>query len=702
MRIPNDAGGTAIARGPALPEVGQRGQRTAAALGNAAQTMGAIGQDMIQEDAKRKDAADRLEAGKVLLEHRAAVSDLLNGAREGLRTGQLKDENEARAFFDDGLAELDGVELPSVGEFVKQDLQLSMADAKQRAGAGLDDVLRGHRTDRIKTTTLASLGALNKEAISPTANLSALEAQIDATITTAAKADSDLDPAWLEGQRQNAKTSAWGNHVARRIELGENSMDELKAVERDLTAGDGKYAGKLQAEDNNTLLARVRSAKDRLTAKWEQASAKRDASAKRVLDQYQAVYSSGFPVGNDLREQARKATKGTEYEQAFNDAMADESAVGEMLKMPVADQQAFIVQRERELRTGKVNDPKEISRFNALATAFQRNIKTMTESPMEWNETRTGDPVPRISAPMLLDTNGIEVAVKVLRDRVVTLDATSKQFGVNVKAPLFKEEADQLGAILKQQSPTVRAQTLGVLAKAIDDPEVFKGAVKQMLGDDPRAFAAGLASGLNLKASDGRRVDELIEYGKDVLKDKTVIKPKSGETTDGSRAMFDAMVGSATPYGTSEREMYYESALSIYAARAAQKSLVGSEIDKDLWRYAVNAATGGVADFGGQKFIVTTHGMNESDFIDSLKIATNEQAKRNGYDYRDLIDMKYVPHDTIAGVYFLTPDEGYSYVPDRNGNKLMIDTRNVKNPIPSRRAIGEAAKISSVMFSGGL
>lgn len=674
MRIPNDAGGAAVARGPALPEVGQRGQRTAAALNSAAQTMGAIGQDMIQEDAKRKDAADRLEAGKVLLEHRSAVTDLLNGAREGLRAGQLKDEDEARAFFEDGLAEMDGVELPAVGEFVKQDLQLSMADAKQRAGAGLDDVLRGHRTDRIKATTVASLGALNKEAILPTANLSALEAQIDATITTAGKADTDLDPAWLEGQRQSAKASAWGSHVARRIELGENSMDELKAVERDLTAGDGKYAGKLQAEDNNALLARVHSAKDRLTAKWEQASAKRDASAKRVLDQYQQVYSSGFPVGDDLREQARRATKGTEYEQAFSDAMADESAVGQLLKMPVADQQAFIVTRERELRTGKVNDPKEISRYNALKNAMEKNIATMRESPMEWNETRTGDAAPRISAPMLLDMNGIDVAVKVLRDRVVTLDATSKQFGVNVKAPLFKEEADQLGAILKQQSPTVRAQTLGVLAKAIGDPEVFKGAVTQLLGDDPRAFAAGLAHGLGFTTTEGRKVGELIEQGSVILKDKSVIVPKSGQSDDGSRAAFNTYITTdMVPAGSSQREVYYQSALAVYASLAAQEGTLGREINSKLFQRATRIAVGGVLDYRGQSVVAPRYGMTDDDLTSALDAQLMAAAKANNIDF-DLREMRLIPDDKVPGRYYVKQD-AFNFQPDKSGNPLFVEVR---------------------------
>lgn len=675
MRIPNDAGGAAIARGRALPEVGQRGQRTAAALNSAAQTMGAIGQDMIQEDAKRKDAADRLEAGRVLLEHRSAVTDLLNGAREGLRAGQLKDEDEARAFFEDGLAEMDGVELPAVGEFVKQDLQMSMAEAKQRAGLGLDDVLRGHRTDRIKATTVASLGALNKEAILPTANLTALEAQIDATITTAGKADTDLDPAWLEGQRQSAKASAWGSHVARRIELGENSMDELKAVERDLTAGDGKYAGKLQAEDNNTLLARVHSAKDRLTAKWEQASAKRDAGAERMLNMYRTRVAETDALDPGVDEQVWRAVKGTPFEADFKAIQAENKEIQKVLLLPVWDQRALLARTKAEYRQAGNDLQGKRGQFVArLEKALETNVTNLRERPLEVVEARTGNSMPRISAPMLLDTNGIDVAVKVLRDRVVTLDATSKQFGVNVKAPLFKEEADQLGAILKQQSPTVRAQTLGVLAKAIDDPEVFKGAVTQLLGDDPRAFAAGLAHGLGFTTTEGRKVGELIEQGSVILKDKSVIVPKSGQSDDGSRAAFNTYITTdMVPAGSSQREVYYQSALAVYASLAAQEGTLGREINSKLFQRATRIAVGGVLDYRGQSVVAPRYGMTDDDLTSALDAQLMAAAKANNIDF-DLREMRLIPDDKVPGRYYVKQD-AFNFQPDKSGNPLFVEVR---------------------------
>lgn len=472
---------------------------------------------------------------------------------------------------------------------------------------------------------------------------------------------------------QGAEQAAWGNHAARRIELGEKSMDELKAVENDLIADDGMYSGKMRPADNTAMLSRVRAAKDRLTAKWEQASVKRDASAKRVLDQYQQVYSSGFPVGDALREQARQATKGTEYEQAFVDAMANESAVGEMLKKPVSDQQSYIVQRERELRTGKVNDPKEISRFNAEVTAFQRNIKAMAETPMEWNETRTGESVQRISTHLLIDPVGKDLA-DIMADRLATLDATSRQFGVNVNSPLFREEADQLGAVIKAQSPTKRAEMLGAMAKAIDDTEVFKGAVRQMLGDDPRAFAAGLAHGMNLTTSEGRKVGELIEQGSVILKDKSVIVPKSGQSDDGSRAAFNAYIGDALPLGSADRETYYQSALAVYAKIAADEGKLGRALDEKMFQRASRIAVGGLVEYRGQSFVPPQYGMDEDKFADAMNAALLRAAQQNGITPNNLLQSRLVPDDAVPGRYFVKQD-AFNFQRDKNGNALFIEVR---------------------------
>lgn len=675
MRIPTEVGGgRAVARGPVMPEVTQAGQRTEAALGRAGQTAGAIANDLLREEAERKAAADRLVAGKALLDYRAKTADLIRATKDKLASGELASEDDARAHFEESMADLDAVDLPGVGRDAKQGLQEVLAGERQKVTFGFDDVLRGYRGAQVKKTALSSLDAIGRQAISPDANMGAIEAQIDATISTASKAGTDVDPAWLDGQGRAAKAGAWASNAARRIELGESSMDELKAIENDLTAKDGRYAGKLDADSANMLLARARSQKDRLTARWEAAAAKRDASARRVLDQYQQVYSSGFPVGDELREQARQATKGTEYEQAFTDAMADEQAVGEMLKMPVADQQAFIVQRERELRTGKVNDPKEIRRYNALATAFGQNIKAMTDSPMEWQETRTGQELPRISAPMLLSSDGVGTAVKILQDRVVTLDATTKQSGVPVKAPLFKEEAEQLGAIVKAQSPTERARTLGVLAKGIGDQQVYKAAVKQLLGDDPRAFAAGIAHGMDLRTTEGRKVGEMIEQGSAILRDKSVISPKAGSADDGTLAAFNSYItASMVPMGSQQRDLYYQSALSIYAKLAAEDGKLGQQLDTKTFERAVRIATGGVVEYRGQPMIPPRYGMSGDEFEQKLDAGLMSAAKANGIDY-DLRDMRLVADDAVPGRYYVMADAIHPQR-DKNGMALFVEVK---------------------------
>src|SRR5690606_1354127 len=109
-----------------------------------------------------------------------------------------------------------------------------------------------------------------------------------------------------------------------------DDMAGLDALERDLTAEGGRYAGKLDASATNTLLAQVQARKAQLEAKAETAAKKGEAAAARVLDAQEKQVSSTIPAPLEvLQERAQTIEQfGTPEQKAqWQQLLADEVQV---------------------------------------------------------------------------------------------------------------------------------------------------------------------------------------------------------------------------------------------------------------------------------------------------------------------------------------------------------------------------------------
>lgn len=626
-----------------------------------------------QAEAERQgEANDRLTAAKFTLDYEQRARDLSVGIVDRLNKGEFRDEAEARTAYETGLGELDAIERPTLRPLAAGSLQLGLDETKAKLGERLDGVLRQFRVNRAEATYAGLLDGFGKEAADPAADLALIGQRIDAAAEVAVAGGMPMDRA--SALAQTAKDNSWYQHGNERLIRGKNSMQALSQLEQDLSSGDGMYHQRLDTDRRNVLLNQVLNAKDRLQAKAEAALAKREVKAGNALEKMRQVIAAGFPVSDELRNTVAAQVRGTKLEADYQEVLGDERLVSDFLKRPVVEQQKFLLEQERVLRAGGVSDPKELALFGRLRNTFNTNIQRMTDEPMEWNESR-GDPMPRITVADLAQPNGLQRLAATLEDRVATLGATKRQFGDVVgNRPLFKEEAAELGASLKAMSPSVRARTLGQLAKVVDDPVAFQGIVKQTLGDDPVAYAAGLANGFELKTTNGRRVGDLIEQGALILKDKSVIVPPKGAGDDGTRAYFNEIVADAIPPGSQQREGYYQSSLAIYAKMAAEEGKLGKEMDKRLMKRAVQIATGGLVEVRGQTVVAPRYGMQEDEVVDAVNVALQQAASSHGLDYGDLLDMKLVPDDRRPGRYFLMQD-AVSFQPGKDGRPLTIEVR---------------------------
>lgn len=689
-RIPGTTLPTGAVLGDSVPQVRRlaiQGGTDAVQRGaqHLAERIGQIANEELELQAQQKNAADRLTAAQFSLEYAQTGKAIAQRVQERLQRGEFPDEDEAQAAFQQEMAGLSNIERPKVGKLIEGDLTLGLERTKAELAAGFDGVLRQSRVNRAESSFSSIIDAFGKEAQAPDADIDGINTKLRLAGEQAVAAGVPMDR--VEQLRQGASDRNWYNAGAERVMRGKNSMAELNAIEADLTKENGKYYQKMDTDRRNALLAQVLNAKDRLMAKAEAAQAKRDSSAEKALAKMEQIIVSGFPVSDELRAQTAAATRGTKAEEGFRDLLGQERQVQDFLKRPISEQQSFIIEQERKMRSGGVSDPKEIALYRRLTSTFDKNIKAVQDTPLEWNEGRTGEQMPRITAAALVQPNGLAQVGALLQDRLDTLAATRKSHGDVVgNRPLFQEEAAEIGAGLKAMSPTARARTLGQLAQMIDDPIAFRGLVKQTLGDDPIAYAAGLANGLGLRTQatrggmfgttviGGRNVGDLIEQGAMILKDKSVIVPPKGSGDDGARAFFNQELGDAVAPGSEMRELYFQSSLSIYAKLASEEGKLGKQLDSRLMQQAINIATGGMVEVRGQKILAPRYGMSDEELTDGLNTALRAAADANGLDYGRLVQMKLVPDDRAPGRFLVKQDE-LNYQPDRNGRPLVIEVR---------------------------
>jgi len=447
----------------------------------------------------------------------------------------------------------------------------------------------------------------------------------------------------------------------------------------------------LSADDHSRALDKAQNEIDKMKSRAEADAAKREAGAARVLSQYENLFLLPGGPSADATDQARKAVRGTPYEADFNAMQADGKEIQRVMRLPATEQAAYIQNAYSELQKSgnDLSNPK--ARFVArLNTAFDAQNKAFDADPISANARFTGVAV----TPL---TGNLDVDAAELHNRANVLAGLSSQRGVQFDKPLTESEAAQWGTALKAAPPVDRAKILGQFRNAIGDDRMFRGAVTQMLNDDPLGAAAGIASGMNLKTTAGRDVGVMILDGQKILSDKTVQMPKTkGSGGDSITEQFNENIGDAIPPGSPAREVALNATRAVYAKLAIEPGGPGltTEMDKRLFQQALNIATGGIHDYNGAP-VIAPYGMADGEFQTRARTATLTTAKAHGVDGNALLDLPLIPAGD--GVYMLR--DGNRPAVGKDGKPIVIDINKISLTKPT---IGNAAVVASSMFSGGL
>lgn len=418
-------------------------------------------------------------------------------------------------------------------------------------------------------------------------------------------------------------------------------MDPHGSLDAFTRAGKGEatagydWINRLQAPQIEVLRRRAQSQVTALDNRAQLAQDRAEAKGARAIAEYDAQINSGVPAPPDKMIGWLGAAAGTAYEQDMKDRMEAEQQVQEVLRMPIADQEAFIAQRAAHQRTNgaSLTDQANLRR---LTTAVAQNVKTLQETPLVYAAQRIDAQVAPLDLQTAFTPDGAAAIGPQLRDRVTTIQALQRQNppGTVSMRPLLPAEADALGEALNQGSAAEKSGLLGTLYRAFGDPVAYQGAMAQIDAKNPfmarmgqRAASYAQAQLTNNWVSpdvvqSAGDVAAIALHGDDILKaggkagaEKFPI-PKDQEFMTALQSKLTDLYRGTGP-GSSDAAGYMNDAYAIkayYVGRAAQQGDITGQVDSDRMDQAITAVLGAPVNFHGNGQVLAPWGMSADDF----------------------------------------------------------------------------------------
>ena len=475
----------------------------------------------------------------------------------------------------------------------------------------------------------------------------------------------------LNKKIQDFKDNNWFNQASQFSLQYSNDIKSLQDLKRELTAKDGFYADKLDANKRTSVMRTVDANILTLNNRDQHLQDKREAVAEHTITEIDKQVASTTPATPQMWADWQSKVKGTPSEAEFKTRVKDEQEVQTVLQKPIEEQTAYLQQKTQSLST-KGGDLRAQANLTRLKTAIDFNVKTLQETPLVFNQNHTGITTPPLDLSTAL-TNPQALTTQI-KDRFSTVLALRKRYGQQVSNnPFLPQEIEPLKAIIEKADDKSKLAILGVLAQSSPNAGAYGSALKAIAADKGALMLAGMAHYHDFKSNDNRNVSETILKGEKILADKSVIMPNEAAF----KAAFDEKVGDSIADGTPQREQAYLAFKTLYAGLANDMGVRHVAEDKAVanervTRSAISLATGGITDYNDKK-VIMPYGMQPEMFSkkvdDSLKIV----AKQSGYPEENLQDLPLYPVPGKDGYYFLL--RGNKPQLDKKGVPLMVNIK---------------------------
>lgn len=647
------------------------------ALQGLAQTGMKIAQDMQAE----KNALARVKAGNAVLERDLQVRSIIANGEKLVQEDKLTSDTVAD-YYKSSIEKLpppvvDGLDAVAIEQFKSG---LTAVDLK-----GADSVRQLGNVARIKENKATVDMALE--------NFGRLAGQPDADVATVNNQLNSLDTAGRIAYGENwplvkqaKQESNWYNQANQKTIQAKDNLEVLKQLEHDFTQKDGFYIDKLDANNRNSLLRNVQNQRMQLESRLEHNSMKAKNQAVNNLNKIDQQIASGIPIKPEQWQEYSIQAQGTGFEKDLVNRMKNEMEVQDMLRMPIEQQISFVQEKEATLKQG--GDLAQAANVERMRRAVDANVKQLRESPLVFNQARTGVPV----QPISLDQMGSDGVKTIFADRVASIKATQEKYGTQVKMhPLLDQEVRAITSTMDRLEPAQQGEFFGMLRQSIDDDAAYVSAMQQIAPDSPVKARAGamIAAGGSLTmeknwfsddvATNAQQVANTLLIGENILN-----KTKSQKSDDGKtksfpippetdfRTVFSSAVGDAYSDRPDVYETDMQAVRAYYVGKSAEDGDLSGETDQKRMQEAVRAVIGEVASPNGRGEVIAPWGMDANTFEDRLDTALINKfkslgASENVIENRDSFSFR----PAGKGKYYLI--EGRNYKLDQNGIPIVID-----------------------------
>lgn len=675
MRIPMGNFQTATV----VPEVERRGVVTPNPSDAGAQALaGAVQQvsgGLLQQRVDEAKALSRVKASNLLMDRESQINTITADLGEKLRQG-LIDPDKAQSAYQAAIGKLDPIQPQGLDQVEMEKFNLGLRELQVKGGTFLDQKVGEARIDRAKADLSERADMLLKSASLPGVDPEMIIRRFDQEdVHTAGRMAYGAE--W-EAKDRAFRESVYTTHASQKMIEAGNNLGALQNLQTQLTAEDGYYTTKLDPDRRNQLLNSVTGKIFQVQEHNARQAEIREQRAMRILDQIDRQAATGIPATPAQLQTWETGVSGTSMAGEYAARVEQMNQVQTVLRMPLADQQAFIQQQRQQLAANG-GSAAQIANVDRLERAVTANMQQMRDQPLEWNAMRTGAAVEPLDFSGIASPDGQAALSAQIAARMDTINAMRKQIGPEVsRNPFLPQEAGMLKAALAQADDNTKLQVVGAIAQATSNANDFSGALKAIAADDQPLMLAGMAQARQLKHSDGTDVAPLILAGNKVLQDKSSPMPTEAKL----RAKFDADVDQAIPSGSSQREQAFAAYKALYAGMAGPAGVThdgtAAEVNKDLAAKALEMATGGISQvktgwFSREK-VVRPYGMSDDDFQDALGAQIGALAERSGIAKGSLESMPLMPVQGTEGAYYLL-NGGRMQLDPKTGEPLIVRVR---------------------------
>lgn len=345
--------------------------------------------------------------------------------------------------------------------------------------------------------------------------------------------------------------------------------------------------------------------------------------------------------------------------------------IGSFRNMPTSSITAYVEQLRPD--TGETGEgyAARAALYDNVVSAASQVIKQRQADPVQFS-LAAGQAKPIDMSNK--DNFGQSVAL-----RAAQVSDLAKSYGTPLTF-FSKDEANQIGVFFRDAPVSQQAAYLDTIRQSTGGGQVYMSALQQISANAPSAAVAGI-----LMDKPGGILAEKNWFNPDVSVSpetaaQTILAGAAARKgTDDAKGIpmpkdadlrleFSDMVKDAFAGFFFKQKTAYEIAKDYYAGVMAKKGVVSGEIDNDIWKQAVNVATGGVHDYNGMGNVLLPWGMSAEQFDKQVNQAWNEQVVGTGiktppgqYGLQSYGDSQYL---VKLGTGYLLKDDGSPVVLD--------------------------------------